>query len=432
MTLNRRILALALPSIAANITTPLLGLVDTAVTGHMGSARYLAAISVGGVMFNMLYWLFGFLRSGTSGLTAQALGADDRRGCSLALARSLTVAVSTGLLMILLRVPIAELLTSFLDPDSDTAPLARRYFSILIWGAPAMLASYAFTGWYLGMQNSKVNLVVSLVVNIVNIAASITLVYGFGMKIEGVAYGTLTAQWCSMIPCMIFLRKYRLGMFSPRDIVNLAELKRFFGVNTYIMLRTVFMILVTLWFTREGARQGAVILAVNTMLMQFFMLFSYFMDGFAFAGEALVGLYAGARDLSSERRCVSALFRWGMAMSGVFTVAYFVGGDSFLRLLSSEVSVIMASGEYWWWALTVPFAGFAAFIWDGVYVGATMTRQLAVATLSGAAIFFAADFALVPEFGNHGLWGAFILYLLARGITQWVIYRKRVRQTNIV
>lgn len=421
--MNRKILALAIPSIVANITTPLLGLVDTAVTGHMGSAVYIAAIAVGGVMFNMLYWLFGFLRGGTSGLSAQAFGAGNAKDSTLVLYRSLTVAVTVGLLMIILQYPVCELLVAFLEPDSATAPLSRLYFRILIWGAPAMLATYSLSGWFLGMQNSRMIMWTSLIINVVNIAASITLVYGFGWRIEGVATGTLIAQWTGVGAGLLFLRRYRLARVSLADILLPAQLRRFFKVNVFVMLRTACMIAVTLWFTRAGASQGAVILAVNTLLMQLFLLFSYMMDGFAFAAEALVGRYVGAHDGSSLRLCINRTFRWGVLLAILFTAIYFFSGEAFLRLLSSDAQVIAASGEYWLWAITIPFAGYAGFVWDGVYIGATLTRGLLVTMLWAMAVFFIVELTLYPLFGNHALWLAFILYLLTRGISQYIFFR---------
>lgn len=422
--MNRKILALAIPSIAANITTPLLGLVDTAIVGHMGSAVFIAAIAVGGVMFNMLYWLFSFLRSGTSGLAAQAYGGGDSRQATIVLCRSLAVALSVGLLMIALQYPVSEGLTAFLEPDTDTRPLSMLYFDILIWGAPAMLSTYALSGWFLGMQNSRMIMWVSLTVNITNIAASLVLVYLCGWKIEGVAAGTLIAQWTGLAVSLLFLRGYRFQRVSLREIFLPEGLKRFFSVNIYIMLRTVCMIAVTLWFTRTGASQGAVILAVNTLLMQLFLLFSYMMDGFAFAGEALVGRYVGAHDSRNLNLCVHDLFGWGIGLAALFTAMYFFGGEWFLGLLSSEPEVISASGEYWYWALTIPFAGYAGFVWDGVYIGATMTRELLYTMFMAMVVFFVVYFALFPMWGNHALWLGFILYLATRGISQWVLFRR--------
>lgn len=420
--MNRKILRLAIPSIAANITTPLLALVDTAIVGHMGSELYIAAIAVGGVMFNMLYWLFSFLRGGTSGLSAQACGANDSRASTLVLRRSLIVASGAGILMVLLQQPIFLLLSWFLDAGRETTALASLYFHILIYGAPAVLGNYAMSGWFLGMQNSKMLLWVSLVINIVNILSSLLLVYGLDMGIAGVATGSLIAQWTGFAAGFLFLRRYRLTSTPLADILRWKELKRFFSINLDVMLRTMCMIAVTLWFTRAGSRQGPLILAVNTMLMQLFLLFSYMMDGFAFAGEALVGKFVGAHDISSLRLCVRRLFVWGAIWAAFFTLLYVVGGEEFLGLLSNDSNVITASREYFIWALTVPFAGFAAFAWDGVFIGATMTRGLLLSMFGAMVTFFITYLFLYPAMGNHALWLAFILYLIMRGLLQTLIF----------
>lgn len=422
--MNRRILGVALPSVVANITTPLLGLADTAITGHMGSAVFIGAISVGGVMFNMLYWLFGFLRAGTSGLAAQAWGAGDRGAQGLVLWRSVAVAVGAGVAMVLLQWPLLWVLRWFVDPDPLTASLAGRYFSILIYGAPAVLATYALSGWFLGMQNSKMLMISSIVVNLVNVAVSLTLVYGAGWQIEGVATGTLVAQWAGLGVGVLLLRRYHVALPRLRDVLKGDELKRFFRINLDVMLRTLCLMAVTLWFTKTGASQGAVILAVNTLLMQLFLLFSYMMDGFAYAAEALVGRYVGAREPENLRRCVKCVMLWGAVMAVLFTGVYFFGGEAFLRLLTGDGDVIEASKEYWMWAVAVPFAGFASFAWDGVFIGATLTRQLLVSMGGAMAVFFLVEVTLFPVAGNHALWLAFIIYLAMRGIIQTVLYRR--------
>ena len=419
---DRKILALAVPSILANVTTPLLGLVDAAIVGHMGSAVYIGAIAVGGVMFNMLYWLFSFLRGGTSGLAAQACGAADPREQALVLFRSLAVAIGAGLAMIALQWPLLWVLRRFVDPDPATGALASQYFSILIYGAPAVLGTYALSGWFLGMQNSRMLVVTSIIINISNIAVSLVLVYGAGWSIPGVATGTLTAQWLGFVTGLWLLRRYHLRRPAWADIFRAAELRRFFKINVEVMLRTVCLIAVTLWFTKTGARQGAVILAVNTLLMQLFLLFSYMMDGFAFAGEALVGKAVGASDTPAMHRCVRGIMKWGLFMATLFTALYFFGGEAFLGLLSADADVISASREYHLWAVAVPFAGFAAFAWDGVFIGATLTRQLLLSMAGAMAVFFIIVYSLFPAMGNHALWLAFIVYLLMRGVLQTWLY----------
>lgn len=421
--MDRRILRLAVPSILANITTPLLALIDTAIAGHLGSERYLAAIAVGGVMFNMLYWFFSFLRAGTSGLSAQACGAGDPSASALVLGRSLLVALTAGALMILFQEGIFKMMVWFLEAKPPVSSLASVYFHLLIWGAPAVLGNYAMAGWFLGMQNSRMMLWVSLIINVVNIVTSLTLVYLLDMGIAGIAAGTLVAQWTGFGAGFLFLKGYRMPRPKWADIFRWNELRRFFSVNVDVMLRTVCLIAVTLWFTRAGSVQGPLILAVNTLLMQLFLLFSYMMDGVAFAGEALVGRYVGARDLQHVHLCVKRLFVWGAAWALLFTLVYFLGGEWILDLLSDDAGVRSAAHEYFVWALTIPLAGFAAFAWDGVYIGATLTRRLLVSMAGACATFFLLYYLLVPVMHNHGLWLAFIAYLAMRGILQTLLFK---------
>lgn len=421
--MDRRILRLAVPSILANITTPLLALIDTAIAGHLGSERYLAAIAVGGVMFNMLYWFFSFLRAGTSGLSAQACGAGDPSASALVLGRSLLVALTAGALMILFQEGIFKMMVWFLEAKPPVSSLASVYFHLLIWGAPAVLGNYAMAGWFLGMQNSRMMLWVSLIINVVNIVTSLTLVYLLDMGIAGIAAGTLVAQWTGFGAGFLFLKGYRMPRPKWADIFRWNELRRFFSVNVDVMLRTVCLIAVTLWFTRAGSVQGPLILAVNTLLMQLFLLFSYMMDGVAFAGEALVGRYVGARDLQHVHLCVKRLFVWGAVWALLFTLVYFLGGEGILDLLSDDAGVRSAAHEYFVWALTIPLAGFAAFAWDGVYIGATLTRRLLVSMAGACATFFLLYYLLVPVMHNHGLWLAFIAYLAMRGILQTLLFK---------
>lgn len=421
--MDRRILRLAVPSILANITTPLLALIDTAIAGHLGSERYLAAIAVGGVMFNMLYWFFSFLRAGTSGLSAQACGAGDPSASALVLGRSLLVALTAGALMILFQEGIFKMMVWFLEAKPPVSSLASVYFHLLICGAPAVLGNYAMAGWFLGMQNSRMMLWVSLIINVVNIVTSLTLVYLLDMGIAGIAAGTLVAQWTGFGAGFLFLKGYRMPRPKWADIFRWNELRRFFSVNVDVMLRTVCLIAVTLWFTRAGSVQGPLILAVNTLLMQLFLLFSYMMDGVAFAGEALVGRYVGARDLQHVHLCVKRLFVWGAVWALLFTLVYFLGGEGILDLLSDDAGVRSAAHEYFVWALTIPLAGFAAFAWDGVYIGATLTRRLLVSMAGACATFFLLYYLLVPVMHNHGLWLAFIAYLAMRGILQTLLFK---------
>lgn len=421
--LNRLILALAGPAIIANITTPLLSMVDVAIAGHLGSAVYVAAIAVGGTMFNLIYWLFGFLRMGTSGLTAQAHGRNLAEAGPV-LSRSLMLAMAFAAAILLLQQPLCRLLLSFIDADAETAAIAATYFRILVWGAPASFGLFALTGWLVGMQDTRANMLVSLLVNVVNIAVSLILTSAFHLKIHGIATGTLVAQWTGFLAAVIYVcRRYRFRPSPLKVIANRADLAGFFRVNTDIFLRTLCLIAVTLWFTRAGASQGEVVLAANAVLMQFFTFFSYMMDGFATAGEALCGEAYGAGDRARMQSVVRALMRIGGCVALLFSLIYFAGGDAIIRLLTSDVSIRSAASDFSLWAVTIPLAGFMAFTWDGVFIGATMTRQMLLSIAGATAVYFTIWFSLSTSLGNHALWLAFTAYLLTRGLLQCLLYR---------
>ena len=424
--INRQILALAVPSIIANITTPLLALVDTAIVGHMGSAMFIAAIALGGSVFNMVYWLFNFLRMGTSGITAQEYGRGTSGNTSETLTRSLLIALTVGVALIVLRKPIISIAINFMDPDPATADIARTYCHILIFGAPALLASYSFTGWFIGMQNSRATMWISLLINVTNIVASLLLVYGLNFGIKGVATGTLTAQWTGAATAFLMARHngYRIKRQGGHPIFDRQKIKQFFSVNFDIFLRTICLIAVTVWFTRTGAQQGTLMLSVNALLMQFFIIFSYFMDGFAFAGEALTGKSIGAGDKTLMQLTVKHLLGFGIGLSIMFSILYTIGGDTVLHILSNEDDVLQATQDFRWWVVTVPIAGFSAFIWDGIYIGATQTKWMLVAVFSAMIVFFVTLKIAYPFMGNHGLWLAFISYLVVRGFILTLTYRK--------
>ena len=362
---DRQILHIALPSIVSNITVPLLGLIDVSIVGHLGAASYIGAIAVGGMLFNMIYWLFGFLRMGTGGLTAQAYGRHDLQEVTRILLRSLSISLLLALALLLLQYPIRNIAFMCMDTSKEVRQLATLYFHICIWGAPATLGLYGFTGWYIGMQNSRFPMYIAITQNIVNIAASLFFVFALGMKVEGVALGTLVAQYAGLgMACLLWLAYYRplRKYLLQKALFDRTEMKRFFQVNRDIFIRTLCLIAVTVFFTSTGAAYGDVVLAVNALLMQLFTLFSYFMDGFAYAGEALTGKYIGAKDNQSLRLTIRHLFKWGIALSLLFTLLYGAGGKSFLGLLTNDTSVISASEEYIYWVLAIPLAGFSAFL----------------------------------------------------------------------
>ena len=417
---DKQILHIALPSIVSNITVPLLGLVDVAITGHLGSAAYIGAIAVGGMLFNIIYWMFAFLRMGTSGMTSQALGARNLPEVVSVLLRATMVSLLISAVMLCLQVPVRELSLAIIAPSEEVAAYTRTYFNICIWGAPAALALFALTGWCVGMQNSKIPMAVSIAQNLVNILLSLVLVYWGGMTIEGVALGTVIALYAGLLLSLsLIMRNYlRLKKYFCLQMVATREsLLRFFMLNKDIFLRTCCLILVHFFFISAGAKLGDAELAVNTILMQLFMLYSYIMDGFAFAGEAMVGKAIGAQARGIYDDTVKRLFRWGWLLAALFTVAYFLFGEAYISVLTDNAEVVASAREYQPWTLLFPVCGVAAFIWDGVYIGATATKGMLVSMASGTAVFFLLYLLLVPCWGNHGLWMAFVCYLAVRGIS---------------
>ena len=426
--MNRKILQLAIPSIVSNITVPLLGLVDVAIVGHLGSASYIGAIAVGGMLFNMIYWIFGFLRMGTSGMTAQAYGKRDLTEVVRTLLRAVGVGGLISLGLWILQSPILRGAFVLIDATEEVKRWASLYFNICIWGAPAVLGLYGFAGWFIGMQNSRFPMFIAIAQNIVNIAASLCFVFVLGMKVEGVALGTLIAQYAGLFMAFALWLKYygRLKAYIDWDGLWGGEaMRRFFSVNSDIFFRTLCLVAVTTFFTSTGARQGDVILAVNTLLMQLFTLFSYIMDGFAYAGEALAGRFIGAKNDVGLRKCIRLLFLWGIGLSLLFTILYAFLGRDFLGLLTNDTSVIEASGDYFYWVLAIPLCGFSAFLWDGIFIGATATRQMLCSMLVASATFFIIYYLFYRAMGNHALWMAFLGYLSLRGGMQWILWRYR-------
>lgn len=433
---DRQILQIALPSIVSNITVPLLGMIDVAIVGHMGSPVYIGAVAVGSMIFNLVYWLFGFLRMGSSGLTSQALGRRDLTEVTRLLVRSVTIALGIALLLIVLQISMKWASFALIGPTADVAPFAETYFYIVIWGAPAVLGLYSLSGWFIGMQNTRFPMFISIMQNVVNILTSLTLVYGFGMKIEGVALGTVIAQYAGFIVALGLLGHYYGKLFRggwrveggvrnvcgrvisllppPSTLLD----KSFFQVNRDIFLRTLCLVAVNLYFTSAGARQGAVILSVNTVMMQLYLFFSYFMDGFAYAGEALGGKTYGAKNATAFHETLRRLWMWTLIVTTAYTLLYIVAGEWIVNLLTDEPQVREASSEYLWWAWLIPAAGSAAFIWDGIFIGLTATRGMLVSSFISALAFFGVYELTVGISGNHGLWLAMIVYLAMRGIIQ--------------
>lgn len=420
---DKEILQIAVPSIVSNVTVPLLGLVDTAITGHLGGAVYIAAIAVGTSIFSLCYWIFSFLRMGTGGLTAQAFGRKSWSGCRECLRKSLTIAILVGITIIILQYPIVEAAMLLMDSTADVEHFARVYFKILVWGAPANLALSAMNGWFIGMQDAKSPMVVAVGQNILNIAVSTALVFGLGWKVEGVATGTLIAQWAGFVAAAAFVVSHYKRHKSETECTVSIEASdystlswaQFFSVNKDIFLRTVCLVAVMFSFTAFGARQGDTTLAVNALLMQLFLLVSYIMDGFAYAGEALGRKLLGAQDEKSFQALTKRLFLWGGGGAVLFTLFFCFCGNVLVALLTDNPEVRSAAAQYLWATQLIPLISIGAFIYDGLFIGTTSTREMLVSIAIATTAYFA--IALLTS-GNHCLWMAFLTYLGLRGGVQ--------------
>ena len=418
-----------MPSIVSNITVPLLGMIDLAITGHLGNQSFIGAIAVGSMLFNIMYWMFGFLRMGTSGLTAQAFGESNKEKITETLYQGVTVSAAISLLLLVLSPLIFIGAMEFIAPSPAVRELVGKYFRICVAGIPASLLLFVLNGWYIGMQNTRIPMTIAISQNILNILASIFFVYGIGMKLEGIALGTVIAQWGGALASIWLLRK-RYGEYihqsnSFKKTVLNSNLSQYLLVNRDIFFRTLCLIGIHFYFIAAGAKGGDTILAVNAVFMQFFTLYSYFIDGMAYAGEALVGKAVGARDKVGYAKTLRGLFILSGLLTLLFTLVYAFFNADLLTLFTDNEEVLKSSKDYLLWTLFFPICGMAAFIWDGVYIGATLPRYMLLSTLLGIIVFFTLYLSLSPMFENHALWLAFLSNLAVRGIIL-TMFKERV------
>jgi MATE family multidrug resistance protein len=428
--INREILRLAIPNILSNVSIPLLGMADTAFMGRLDSEIYIGAVALGSVLFNFIYWGFGFLRMGTTGLTAQAFGANDDRECSAILGRGLLVALSSSIAIIALQYAIARLGFSLLQGDAAVESLAREYFLIRIYAAPATLGLYVLHGWFLGMQNARYPMWLTVFVNTLNVLFNIFFVFQMGMKADGVALGTVCAQYLGLALAVgLFLHKYRLYLasFKRSQILRLKAVKRFFAVNGDIFIRTISLVFAFAFFTSASAALGSMILAANQILLQYLSLMSYAVDGFAFAAESLVGRFVGAKDLKTLKLSVRLLFVWGCGFGAVFAAAYVFFGKTLLRVFTDQPDIIKTAIPYFWWTAIVTLAGSVAYLWDGVYIGATATVPMRnMMLLATFGVFLPSYYLFISPLGNHGLWLSMSLFMVARALSLGLLAKKNI------
>ena len=417
--INREVVRLAVPSILANITVPLVGLVDTAVSGHLGDASLIGGIAIGTMLFDLLYWNMGFLRVGTGGITAQAYGRSDRKAAIGTFSQGIATALAVSLLLLVLQWGFVELMLRLVPCSPEVGQVARQYFYIRIWAAPATLSLFVFKGWFIGMQNTVFPMITDLWVNLANMLASWLLSFYTPLGIKGIAYGTLIAQWTGLLLAFLLMRSRYRDLLQSTTILHSMKwkyFKRFFSVNSQLFVRSLMMLVVYEGFTILAARFGDVELAVSSVMMHLFMLFSYFVDGFAYAGEAMTGRFIGERNAPALRQTVKYVFLWGAVIGLLFTLLYAVFPRTVIGLLTDNAKVITASEPYIPWLLLMPLLSCAAFIWDGIYIGATAARQLMLCMIWAAALFLATFFLCEPHFGPQALYIAYFTNQAVRSL----------------
>lgn len=426
--LNSQILRLAIPSILANITIPLVGIVDTAIVGHIANATYIGGIAIGTMLFDLLYWNFGFLRVGTSGMTAQAYGRGDGVECARLLTQSVSIALIGAVVLWLIQWLFVTAVLAIVPCSTEVAAFAREYFFIRIWAAPATLSLMAFKGWFIGMQDTVSPMITDIVVNVVNMTVSYVLAVYTPLGALGVAYGTLVAQFTGLLLALVIcMFKYKTVVREVvRQLCDKAikllgdrEMKRFMSLNANLFVRSLCFMVVYVGFTSLASQYGDVELAVSTIMMKLFMLFSYFVDGFAYAGEALVGKEWGAsRSLASSPhrlvRIVRLLFAWSLGVGLLFTLLFAVWSEECYLAMTNDMEVLSRLGDYTGWLIAMPIVSTLAFMWDGVYAGATAGKQIRNAMIYAALGFVTCYLATYWWLGIQGLYIAYFAHLVAR------------------
>ena len=427
--INREVVRLAVPSILANITVPLVGIVDTAIAGHLGDAALIGGIAVGTMLFDLLYWNMGFLRVGTGGITAQAYGRGDWKAAINTFSQGVATAMVVSMIVLAIQWVFAEAMLLLVDCSPEVERVARNYFFIRVWAAPATLALFVFKGWFIGMQNTVYPMITDLWVNIVNMVASWLLSFYTPLGINGVAVGTLVAQWTGLLLALLLMRIRYRDLMRETDILHCMRwryFKRFFSINSFLFFRSVLMLVVYEGFTIFAARFGDVELAVSSVMMHLLLLYSYFVDGFAYAGEAMTGRFIGERNRPSLNETVKYVFLWGAVIGVVSTVAYAVFPRSIIGILTDNAEVIVASEPYLFWLLLMPVLSCVAFIWDGIFVGATASRQLMTCMIFSAGGFIAAFYLTAPRVGAQALYIAYFVHLAVRSLYLTLMARRSV------
>ena len=414
--------------ILSNISVPLLGMVDTGVTGHLENAAYLGAVAVGSTIFGFLYTGVNFLRMGTTGIAAQQFGANDFDGLRVSLGQALIVALAIAGLLLVLQVPIGAAAIRLIGPDPTVAGFADEYFSIRIWSAPATLANFALVGWFLGLQNARVPLVVVLVINVTNIVLDLFLVVVVGMKVDGVAIASVIAEFTGLAVGLGFVVRElnrHSGHWIISKLTTLREYTAFFGINAHLFVRTMALVFTLTFITAQSARLGGLILAANAILMNFQNLLAFALDGFAHAAEALVGKAVGEKDRAALQRSVVLALCWSLIVAVGFSAFFWLVGPMLVAVLTDLPDIRTTTLRYLPWLILSPMVAVWSYLYDGVFVGATLAKEMRnIMVISAFVIFIPAWYAL-QFLGNDGLWLSFMLFLASRGIGMHIYYRRR-------
>lgn len=428
--MNRKILRIAGPSILANITVPLVGMADLAIAGHIGDATYIGAMAIATMLFDLLYWNMGFLRVGTGGFTAQAYGRRNFREAMEVFSQGTGTALAIAAVILILQHAYIETALAITDGSPEMEKMTKEYFRIRIWAAPATLSLFVFKGWFIGMQNSISPMVVDLTVNTVNIVASILLAVNAGMGFSGIAAGTLIAQYSGLLLSAFIMAKYYrklLPYIDFRKSMVIGKMKRFLKVNSDLLVRSSCLLAIYSGFTVLSENYGEVQLSAGAVMMKMMLLFSYFIDGFAYAGEALTGKFIGSGDRISLKKMSKALFVWCFIIGTLSTAMYGFAGDDIFRLLTPDPTVIDASSEYMHWLLIMPIISCMAFTWDGIYIGASASAPIRKCMLLSMAGFFLTYYAgrmFMP--GMHALWAGFAVHLAVRTLYLTAVSGRRI------
>lgn len=427
--MNRTVLKLAIPSIFANITVPLVGMADTAIAGRLGDATVLGGIAIASMLFDLLYWNMGFLRVGTGGMVAQAYGRGDYKDAIDTFALGITTALAFAFLFIVCQWVYVEVAFHFIECSPGIEALAREYFFIRIWAAPATLSLNVFKGFFIGMQNAVSPMAVDITVNVTNIAASIFFAFYAGLGFSGIAWGTLVAQYVGLVlavSLMVFQYRGHFHLMDIRNNIRPGKIRKFFILNADLFVRSLCFLFIYAGLTSLAAKYGDVDLAVSSIMMKLMLLYSYFIDGFAYAGEALSGRYIGARDKVSLTRAVKVIFVWCCGIGIVSTLGYWAGGEWLVRLMATDATVIAESARFLPWLLVMPFVSSVAFTWDGIFIGATATKALRNSMLWAVVGFFASYFLLRGTIGVQSLWVGYMMHLVVRTVYLSAVAKKEV------